>query len=69
LWNIHGDLPLHLILEKYTSKYDVFLEHFISKTNITIRNNEGISSFMFIIGYNLWKQYKDIFIEYFYIKK
>jgi ankyrin repeat protein len=62
LWNIHGDLPLHLILEKYTSKYDVFLEHFISKTNITIRNNEGISSFMFIIGYNLWKQYKDILV-------
>lgn len=62
LWNIHGDLPLHLILEKYSSKYDMFLEQFISKTNITIRNNEGISSFMYIIGYDLWKQYKDILV-------
>jgi ankyrin repeat protein len=60
LWNIHGDLPLHLILEKYSSIYEQYLEQFITKTNLSIRNNDSISSLMYIISLNLWKNYKKI---------
>ena len=63
LWNIDGKIPLHMILENYTSNFNQYLSKIIEKSNLTIQNNEGNNSLFYLIKLGIWKEYRDILIK------
>jgi ankyrin repeat protein len=70
--NIHGSLPLHLILsdfENSSSSIDKFnFKYLIENTNLNIQDNEGNSCFLLLCSKKIWKKLIDIiqkkFINY-----
>jgi ankyrin repeat protein len=62
IWNINGEIPLHIILDN-DELINIFLnENIISKSNLSIQNNNGDTCLHYLIKNNLWKTYKKILI-------
>ena len=63
LWNIYGDIPLHLIFKNYKNKsyikFRKYIKLMIEKSNLNMQNNLGNSSLFYIVKYNLWRKYKE----------
>jgi ankyrin repeat protein len=70
LWNIDGNLPLHIILESMGSNGNNSIEYIanymelmLDKTNLNIQNNDGNTCLHFICRYKLWEYYKIILVK------
>ena len=62
--NIHGKVPLHLLLEDVNSlTSDVNLKFFIKNTNLNIQDNEGNSCFYLLCKQKIWKKAKEYLTE------
>ena len=68
--NIHGSLPLHLLLDDLdnsSNNIDKFnFKYFIENTNLNIQDNDGNSNFLLLCKNNLWKKLKDVKVQKFY---
>lgn len=62
VWNIDGETPLHLVLKNDTQNIDSYLETILSKSNLTIQDNEGNTCLHYLIKLKLWKSYKKYII-------
>jgi len=60
LYNIDGKLPLHVILESYSDTVESYLEEIISKSNLSLMNNDGNTCLYLLCALKLWKKYKEI---------
>ena len=61
--NLEGKLPLHLYLYKNRNEslgIPINLKSFISKTNINLQDNNGVSCFYLIVRFGLWESLKEI---------
>lgn len=67
VFNIDGNLPLHIILYKILSneinQENYNLEYFIQNTNLNIQNNECQTCWHFLVLTNLFKKYINILIN------
>lgn len=60
LYNIDGKIPLHIILENFSSNIEPYLEIIIQKSNLSLINNEGNSCLYLLSALDLWEKYIDI---------
>uniref|UniRef100_A0A6C0EBH3 Uncharacterized protein n=1 Tax=viral metagenome TaxID=1070528 RepID=A0A6C0EBH3_9ZZZZ len=60
LWNIEGKLPLHLLLENYSTDNMYYVDKILEKTNVSFRDNTGISCLYMLVKLGIWKSYKNI---------
>jgi len=60
LYNIDGKIPLHILLENYTSNSDddLYLEKILPYSNLAITNNDGNSCLFLLCALDIWKKYK-----------
>lgn len=63
VWNIYGEIPLHLILKNDTPNVDSYLEIILSKSNLTIQDNEGNTCLHYLIKEKKWKDYSAYLIN------
>jgi len=66
LWNIEGDLPLHIFLKgiiKNNEQHDEYLNIMVEKTNLNIQDKDGNSCLYYLIKLDLWKHYIDILVK------
>lgn len=66
LWNIEGDLPLHILLKGDIiddDKYIEYLNVMIEKTNLNIQDKDGNSCLYYLIHLGLWKKYTSILVK------
>jgi len=57
LYNIDGKLPLHIILENFSTSIESYLETIIEKSNLSLMNNDGNSCLYLLSALDLWKNY------------
>ncbi len=57
LYNIDGKLPLHIILENYSSGIEPYLETIVEKSNLSLMNNDGNSCLYLLCALDLWKNF------------
>ena len=60
LYNIDGKLPLHIILENYSDVIEPYLEEIITKSNLSLMNNDGNTCLFLLCALKLWKKYINI---------
>lgn len=60
LYNIDGKIPLHIILENFSSNIEPYLEIIIQKSNLSLINNEGNSCLYLLSVLDLWEKYINI---------
>lgn len=60
LWNIDGNIILHIILSDDRLYNNINLDNIIFKTNLSIQNNDGNTCLYLLIKNNIWKNYIDI---------
>jgi ankyrin repeat protein len=63
LWNIDGKIPLHILLENYIENFDEYLSKIIEKSNLTLRESDGNSCFMYLVNLKIYNQYKTILVK------
>jgi ankyrin repeat protein len=63
VWNIDGDIPLHIILKNNVENIDHYLEIMINKSKLTIQDIDGNSCLYYLILLDKWKAYKNILIK------
>ena len=62
IYNIHGKLPIHLLLEKEKTYENDITKELIMNSNLNFQDNNGNTPFHFICKQQIWKSYKDILI-------
>jgi ankyrin repeat protein len=60
LYNIDGKIPLHIILENFSSNIEPYLETIIEKSNLSLINNDGNSCLFLLATLDIWEKYYDI---------
>jgi len=63
LYNIDGKIPLHILLENYTSQDEKYLDLIIKDSNLSITNNDGNSCLFLLCLLNLWRKYEDVLVK------
>ena len=63
LYNINGKIPLHILLENYTTDDESYLDILLPKSNLAITNNDGNSCLFLLAALDLWKKYKPELIK------
>lgn len=63
VWNIDGEIPLHLVFKGDSDNMNDYIEMMIEKSNLTIQDNEGNTCLYYLIYFKLWKQYKKYLIK------
>lgn len=58
VWNIYGEIPLHLVLKNNVDNIYDYLEILIEKSNLSVQDNEGNTCLYLMIKMNLWKDFK-----------
>lgn len=57
MWNIDGEIPLHLVLKNNIENITDFLDIMINKSNLALQDNDGNTCLHYLIKLNLWKMY------------
>lgn len=60
LWNIDGKIPLHILLETLEENKMQHFEELLSKSNVSIQDNDGNSCLFLMIKLKIWKKYRNI---------
>lgn len=60
MWNIDGEIPLHLVLKNNSENITDYIDQIISKSNLSIQNNEGNTCLHYLIKLDLWKIYTSV---------
>jgi hypothetical protein len=60
LYNIDGKIPLHIILENFSSNIEPYIETIIQKSNLSLINNDGNSCLYLLSALDLWENYINI---------
>lgn len=63
LWNIDGEIPLHLVLKKSDESITDYLDIMIEKSNLSLQDNEGNTCLHYLIQLDMWKEYKSFLIK------
>jgi ankyrin repeat protein len=63
VWNMYGEIPLHLVLKGNVDNLKYYLNNLIDKSNLTIQDNDGNTCLYYLIKLNLWKNYKTNLIK------
>ena len=63
IWNIDGELPLHLVLKNSMENVTNYIDILINKSNLSIQDNDGNTCLHYIIKLDLWKLYKTNLIK------
>ena len=58
VWNIYGEIPLHVALKNDTQNLEPYLGIILEKSNLTLQDNEGNTCLHYLIKLKLWKKYK-----------
>lgn len=62
-WNIDGELPLHLALKNNVDDITNYLEVMLSKSNLSVQDNDGNTCLHYLIKLDIWKNYKPNLIK------
>ena len=60
LWNIDGEIPLHLVLKKDDDSMADCLNLMIDKSNLSLQDINGNTCLHYLIKLDLWKDYVEI---------
>lgn len=58
VWNIDGTTMLHEVLNSYDENKSHYVDVLINHTNLNIQDNTGNTCMHYLIGLNLWENYK-----------
>jgi ankyrin repeat protein len=58
LWNIKAMIPIHIFFLKYSDNYIHYLDKFIEKSNMAIKNSDGNNLLHYLAINDIWKNYK-----------
>ena len=59
LWDIYSKLPLHIFFEKFNNNMK-YVDIFIEKTNLLLKDINNNTCLYYIVKHNLWKKYYKI---------
>lgn len=57
LWNMDGQIPLHIVLKNNSDNLSDYLDRMIDKSNLSIQDNEGNTCLHYLIALNIWKEH------------
>jgi ankyrin repeat protein len=60
IWNINGEIPLHLILKLQSDNINDYLDMVLSLSNLTIQDSEGNTCLHYLIESGYWKDYMGV---------
>jgi len=60
MWNIDGEIPLHMIFKKDLSNITDYIDIILDKSNLTYQDNDGNTCLHYLINLDLWKKYETI---------
>lgn len=63
LWNIDGEIPLHIALKNNPSNLTDFLDIMLDKSNLSIADSDGNTCLHYLIKDGLWKEYSSVLIR------
>ena len=63
VWNIYGNIPLHLLFFNYTSDKQYYIDLLIDKSNMMIQNNDGNNCLHYLCMHSIWTKYITILEE------
>jgi ankyrin repeat protein len=63
MWNIDGEIPLHLVLKKNDDTIVDYLDIMIEKSNLSLQDNDGNTCLHYLIKMNIWINYKSFLIK------
>jgi ankyrin repeat protein len=63
LWNIDGEIPLHVAIKNNISNINDYLDLFLEKSNLSLQNIDGNTCFHFLVQSDLWKEYRSILVK------
>lgn len=65
LWNIEGQIPLHIYLKENYKKggENKYLDILIEKSNLNIQDRYGYSCLYYLVKLNAWSEYTDLLVK------
>lgn len=60
MWNIDGEIPLHIVLKKSDETVEDYADIIIEKSNLSLQDINGDTCINYIINLDLWRKYKEI---------
>jgi len=64
LYNIDGKLPLHILLDAYSTNIsDTTMKYLILNSNLAIIDNDGNSCLFLLTGLGIWREFKNELIQ------
>jgi ankyrin repeat protein len=63
MWNIDGEIPLHMILKQNYENISSYLDAILEKSNLTYQDNTGNTCLHYLIKLDIWKKYETFLIN------
>lgn len=63
LWNLEGEIPLHIILKSEINNMSDYLDIMIDKSNLSLQDISGNTCLHYLIMLNLWKEYSTYLVK------